>query len=261
MSIRVAAVQFAPVFRNVAANVQRMTTLTLEAARGGAQLIVLPELATSGYSMMSPAEALPMAEEVSTVAASGLSGSVGVMSRLAKGLGVTIVWGLVERDPGTGSLYNAQAYVDPTGYLMSYRKVNRWANDILWAQEGRANPPVHKSASFKTTDGARAVRKVGLLICRDVRDKVNDNWKSFYEPGDADVVCLSSNWGDGGFPSLSWWDFARDNKTTLIVSNRYGKEANNDFGEGGICVISPDGKVQCEGLVWDQDCIVYADVP
>jgi hypothetical protein len=55
-------------------------------------------------------------------------------------------------------------------------------------------------------------------------------------------------------------NFVEENNTTLVVSNRYGIEANNDFGAGGIGIISPDGTVQCKGLVWGQDCIVYGEV-
>jgi predicted amidohydrolase len=103
-------------------------------------------------------------------------------------------------------------------------------------------------------------KKVGLLICRDVRDKKDDKWSSFYEKGDADIVAMSANWGDGGFPAVSWMEFAKDNKVALIVANRYGKEIPNDFGEGGICVVEPSGKVHCDGIVWNQPCIVYADL-
>lgn len=50
------------------------------------------------------------------------------------------------------------------------------------------------------------------------------------------------------------------NHTTLVVSNRYGTEIPNNFGEGGICGIYPDQRVMTEGLVWNQDCTVYAEV-
>ena len=120
----------------------------------------------------------------------------------------------------------------------------------MWASPGTGNP------SIATIDGA----KVGLLICRDVRDKKDDSWDSFYEPGDADIVCLSANWGDGGFPAVAWMDFVADNATALVVANRYGKEIPNDFGEGGICVIQKDGRVETTGLQWERDCVVVADV-
>ena len=54
--------------------------------------------------------------------------------------------------------------------------------------------------------------------------------------------------------------FVKENNTVLAVANRYGEEVPNDFGHGGICIIQKDGTVNCEGLVWDQDCIVLAEV-
>lgn len=138
---------------------------------------------------------------------------------------------------------------------MSYRKANLWGNDFLWAKEGRENPPV---AQLAQRDGK--VKKVGLLICRDARDMKDEHWDNFYESGDADFVCFSANWGNGGFPSITWIQFSKNNQCCLVVSNRHGREANNEFGEGGICVIHPDGDINVEGLRWNEDCIVYGDV-
>jgi predicted amidohydrolase len=242
--MRVAAVQFRPEFAKKAENLSRAASLVVEAASAGAELIVLPELCTTGYSFMSQDEAAPFAETIEKGAT-----TYEVMESLVSRLGIAVAWGMVEADKGTGDLYNTQVLLGDFGHI-TYRKVNPWANDYLWAKCGRANPPI---TTFKG-------KKVGLLICRDVRDRKDDKWKSFYEKGDADIVCLSANWGNGGFPSVTWMDFAKDNHTTLIVSNRWGKEANNDFGEGGVCVIYPDQRVVCEGLVWNRDCIVYSEV-
>jgi predicted amidohydrolase len=254
--VKVATIQFCPTPRDVKGNLRRLATLIMQAASNGAQLVVLPELATTGYSMMSAAEAEPLAEVITEFKPMGgnTSFSMDVFYALASKYKIHIVWGIVEKDFGTSKLYNSQVLICPDGAFESYRKVNHFGNDYLWASEGRANPPIRK-----ITVGGKTF-KVGLLICRDVRDKKDDTWKSFYEKGDADVVCLSANWGDGGFPATAWMDFVRENDTTLIVSNRYGKEIPNDFGEGGICIIAPDGKVNCEGLVWNQACIVYGEV-
>jgi predicted amidohydrolase len=162
---------------------------------------------------------------------------------------MAIAWGFVEKDAGTSKLYNSQALVLPNGRYTTYAKVNRWGQDFIWASKGTASPPVIDYLG----------KKVGLLICRDVRDK-SPALDDFYEPGDANIVAFSTNWGDGGFPSNNWVSFAMNNKVWLIVANRYGREANNDFGEGGPCIISPKGEVHCEGLVWSQPCIVYAEV-
>jgi predicted amidohydrolase len=148
-----------------------------------------------------------------------------------------------------GILYNAQALVTPEGGLALYKKRNRWANDFLWASKGDHSPTI---VSWRG-------RTIGLLICRDIRDK-SDVSSAIYEAGDADIVAFSSNFGKGGFPPVSWMDFAENNQTNLVVSNRYGDEGNNNFGGGGICVIRPSGKVEAAGLIFDEDCIVYADV-
>lgn len=254
--MKVAAIQFAPVFKDKRGNLQKLRRLVAQAAVGGAKLIVLPELCTTGYSFMSEEEAREFAEcprwmddEMNP------EHGMHAFYTLASKLNVSIVWGFVELDPGTKKLYNSQLYIGPDGFYESYRKINRWGNDFLWATAGNANPPVIRA----TIDGVE--RKIGLLICRDVRDKVNDDWKNLYSPGDADIVAFSSNWGDGGFPAVNWMDFAAENHAVLIVANRYGQETCNNFGEGGSCIIEPNGKVHCQGLKWDQDCIIYADIP
>lgn len=248
--MRVALVQFAPRWKDVRGNLSRLLGMIGEAAQGGAKLIVLPELCTTGYSFMSAADAAPFAELLPE------GPTYRVMQAKATELGIHIAYGFVRRDPNTGNLHNSQALVTPSGKFASMDKVNLWGNDWLWSAEGRANPPI-LSCDF----GGGDVRKVGLLICRDVRDKKDDKWSDFYESGDADLVAFSSNWGDGGFPAIAWIDFVKDNKTTLLVSNRWGKEVPNDFGEGGVCAITADPfKIHCDGLVWNSDCIVYAEV-
>jgi len=253
--IKVAAVQFSPTFEDKLGNLRRMAHLVKQAALEGAQLIVLPELATTGYSFMSKEHALTLAEPIHPDMLTFKS-----MRVMAESFHVHLVWGMIESDPGTGDIYNSQVYVSPEGTWTSYRKVNRWGNDYFWARPGRSNPPVVK-AYFNAPEGEALIeKKIGLLICRDARDKKDDNWSSFYEKGDADIVCLSANWGDGGVPSVTWMDFVEDNNVTLIVSNRYGKEANNDFGEGGTCIIEPPDKVHANGLRWFEDCVVTAEV-
>lgn len=259
--IKVAAVQFAPVWGDKPENIKRLIRLIAAAASAGAKLIVLPELATTGYSFMGPEEAEPEAEIISLRTDTPLTTTMRLMYSMCKKYGVHIVWGMVEKDQGSGKLYNSQVYLAPDATYVSYRKINRWGNDYLWAEDGSANPPIVEARFFTGPDeDSSEVHRVGLLICRDVRDRKNDTWTNFYSKGDADIVAFSTNWGDGGFPSVSWMDFAMDNRVNLIVSNRYGQETCNDFGEGGTCVIEPSGKVHCKGLVWNQDCIILADV-
>lgn len=238
--MKVAVLQYAPEFKSPK-NVLTLLCMVDEAVAEGAGLIVAPELCLTGYSFMSRQEAENFGLPVKNVVAEHLA------KRAAK-YSVAIVWGFLEKS--VENLYNSQAIVLPDGDIRVYRKQNLWGNDFLWATPGDENPPIVDFGGVK----------VGLLICRDIRDKT-ESASSIYEPGDADIVAFSANFGDGGFPAVSWMDFAKSNKTYLAVSNRYGREANNNFGEGGICVISPDGQVQCDGLVWNKPCMVLADVP
>lgn len=240
--MRVAVSQFAPVLKGYEANIAQMKALTSRAAKAGARLIVHPELATCGYSFMGEEDARPYAEPVKQ------GRTALAFAELCSTLDVHVVYGFMEAGDD-GNLYNGQVLIGPRGVRASYRKHNQWGNDYLWASCGTLSPPV------VSVEGKR----VGLLICRDVRDK-SDSLSDLYEAGDADVVAFSANFGDGSFPSGSWVRFAKRNKVHFLVSNRYGREQNNNFGEGGICVIDPDGRVQCRGLEWSKPCIVYGEV-
>lgn len=244
--MRVAAVQFSPEFKNFNANLTTMWMLASEAADNGAELIVLPELSTTGYSFLSSAEISPFAEDIE----GGKALSLKNMTQLCQERNVAIAWGLVEKSGS--NLYNAQCMVVPEEgdvRVLKYRKRNPWGNDYIWSTPGDLSPPIVEWRG----------KRVGLLICRDIRNKTDDV-DDLYEKGDADIVAFSSNFGDGAFPSVSWMEFARDTGSALVVSNRYGQEENNNFGEGGICIIEANGKVHCEGLLWSKPCIVYADL-
>lgn len=248
--MRTAAVQFAPVFCDIGTNLNTMGSMVREAASQGAQLIVLPELCTAGFSFQSTNEVLPFAETLQDFMQPDGPASMNLVGKLSGELGVAVAWGLVEKDRGSGNLYNTQVLMLPDGSHHSYRKINRFGNDFIWATEGNQSPPV---AQFLD-------KKIGMLICRDAKNK-GSLWTDFYEKGDADIVCFSANWGDGGIPSATWVKFATTNKTWFVVGNRYGQERNNNFGEGGVCIIDPEGKVYCSGIEWSEPCIVYADVP
>lgn len=241
--MRVAAVQMAPIFKEKIKNIQLMGELLKEAVDKGAELVVFPELATSGYSFMSESDVASFAEPLD-----GSGPVVTHFKRLAALYDVAIVWGMPGSTPR--GFTNSQVLVLPNGGYATYDKLNPWGNDYLWSVPGEKSPPI---IVYKG-------KRIGLLICRDVRDKSSEIDK-FYERGDADIIAFSSNFGDGAFPASAWMNFVKDNQMWLVVSNRYGRETCNNFGEGGICVIAPNAKVHCEGLVWDSPCVVVADIP
>ncbi len=139
--MKIAAVQFAPEFKAIQKNLEEVVRLVTQAALAGAELIVLPELCTTGYSFMGPEEAAPFGEFLSLPPGSVLPmiwrpESLKVIRELCKNLNVAVAWGVLEKEYGTGKLYNSQVLMLPNGESASYRKINRWGNDFLWAEAG-----------------------------------------------------------------------------------------------------------------------------
>lgn len=253
----IAAVQFTPIHKNVRSNLNRMVSLVEEAVARNAELIVFPELATTGYTFFSKGEAEPYAEILQYPKHPDMQNrpsSLQIFRALALKYKIYIVWGTMEKSAATGALFNSQVMVCPDGTFETYAKINSFGSDWCWTTSGRANPPIRKEL-FKGKE-----YKIGLLICRDIRDKFDSEWNDFYAPGDADIVCLSTAWGKSAFPATAWMDFVKSNKTALIVSNRCGVEIPHEFGYGGVCIINKDLTVQLEGLKFGVDCIVYGTV-
>ena len=61
---KVAAIQYEPIMFEMDRNIDRLSELTIEAARNGARLIVHPEMATTGYCWASRAEVAPFVEPI-----------------------------------------------------------------------------------------------------------------------------------------------------------------------------------------------------
>jgi predicted amidohydrolase len=254
----VSAVQYNPRFSKSRAevndNIKNCVPLLNKAYQNRSDLIVLPELCFSGYSFLNYEEAAQVSESVE-------GPTFEAMKRISQKLKCYIAWGYVEVDTA-GKLYNSCSLVDPNGRLVeSYRKMNLWGNDFLWATPGIDNPSV-----VNTELGL-----MSLVICRDLRDKNPTNIprvasnSGLFCGKKVEVVAACTNWGKGGgFPSTTWMDFAADNKCTLVVSNRWGEECNGsmvqDFGQGGSCVIDPTWKVHTGGLVFGSNCVVSAAI-
>jgi predicted amidohydrolase len=171
--VRVACCQFAPTVGEKASNLQRSADWIARCARDGAQLVVLPELCSSGYVFHSRAEAASLADGY----ADGESTSH--WARLARELNVHIVAGFAERAGAT--LYNAAALIGPAGRIGLYRKLHLWGDENLYFAPGDLGVPV-----FATAFGTLAIG-----ICYD-------GWfPEFYRAcalKGAELVCVPTNW-------------------------------------------------------------------
>ncbi len=252
------AVQFCPQLARshaeVMGNFKRLEPLVNECAQLGSELVVFPELALTGYSFFNQDEALAVAETRD-------GKTFQKMRQVASYLSAYVAWGYVEFDPETELLHNSATLVDPNGTPISWvRKINLWSQDFLWAAPGESAAPI-----VETELGL-----MSLVICRDLRDKIPGNIPrkrigkktiDLFDGQKVDIVAACTNWGKGGYPATTWMDFAVENKCSLVLSNRWGKEESPnghrmDFGQGGSCIIEKDWTVHTVGIKFNSDCVV-----
>lgn len=140
-------VQFLPVRHDVQANIDQLKALT----RGvKADLLVLPELANSGY-MYSTSDALaPYSENTD-----GSGPFLSALQEIARQTGAVLVAGFAENAEGV--LYNSAAAVSADGVLQVYRKTH------LFFDEKNLFEPGDSGFSVFEVQGV----KVGMMICFD----------------------------------------------------------------------------------------------
>jgi predicted amidohydrolase len=171
--VRVACIQMAPRVGHLEANIADSVARIDAAAAGGAKLMVLPELASSGYVFESRAEAYALAEEIPHGPACG------AWTAAAKRHGCWIVAGLAER---VGQrLYNAAVLIGPDGHVGTFRKMHLWAAENLFFEPGDLGFPV-----FATPIG-----RIAMLICYD--GWFPEAYRLCALQG-ADIVCVPTNW-------------------------------------------------------------------
>lgn len=218
--IRVAVVQFDPQAgtENSGRNLDLSLGLALKAVQGGANLIVLPELANTGYTFKTRQEAFEHAEEIPQ------GPSVCKWIEFARRNSVYLAAGLAERDGMT--LYDSAVLVGPEGFIGVYRKAHLWNLEKLWFTPGNLGFPV-----FET-----AIGRIGLLICWDI-------WfpevpRLLSQQG-ADIICSLNNWvwtppplfDEAGRCMASYLTItaAHVNNVFIAAANRIGTDRGERF--------------------------------
>jgi predicted amidohydrolase len=194
----------------------------------GAQVVVVPELATSGYVFRSPEEARDAAVPVDSPVLAGWA------EEAARASGV-VIGGFCELGDD-GQLYNSCALVDGSGVRAVYRKIHLWDEEALWFAEGYEPAPVVETH----------LGRIGLAICYDI--EFPELTRGLALAG-ADLLAMPTNWPrgwawEGGVPILV--TLARStaylNRVFVAVCDRGGSERGLDF-EGASVITNPDGRV------------------
>jgi len=214
--MRVAVGQVEPVFGDVAANITMTERVIREAAGQGADLVLLPELVSSGYMMSSREEAFGLAERA------GEGPATSAWKELAAELGVIVVAGFPERD--AGRLFNASILCLPDGSHTVYRKVHLWDEEALYFEPG--------DLGFGVVD--TRFGRLGMMICYD--GWFPESYRSLVMQG-VDLVCVPTNWvpipgqaeGQPGMATILTMGAAHSNGIIVAAADRVGVERGQEF--------------------------------
>lgn len=201
----VASIQFAPLLADIEGSIKRLEPL-LDLAFT-ADIVVLPELASTGYCFDNRAEALGCAEEIL------YSKFVKFLEAKCKQHKYLIVAGMNELEDDL--LYNSSVLVGKNGLLGKYRKLHLFDNEKNIFEQGNLGLPV-----FDTEIG-----RIGMLVCYDWM--FPEPWRILGLKG-ADLVCHSANlvlpYCQSFLPSHSYM-----NGYSIVSTNRTGTERGVAF--------------------------------
>jgi len=182
-TIKVATAQMDAMPAPLSERLERAEKIVTQAAQGGAQLIVLPELFNSGYAYTD--ENYKLAEL--------LNGTTSTwMKATSARLGIHLAGTLMLLDGG--EIYNTMLLFSPSGQMWRYDKNYPWAWERAYFR-GRRGMTV---ANTELGD-------LGLMICWDIGHR--NLWKQY--AGKADMIVIASCPPDG--PSASY-QFSNDDK-------------------------------------------------
>jgi predicted amidohydrolase len=214
--------QYEPLFGQTERNLAAIERLAAGLPRDG--LVVLPELATSGYTFVSRDEAMDLAEPFDC------SPSLDRLQATAVERSCAIVVGFPERDGDR--IFNSSALLRADGTRERYRKIHLYAAENEWFSPGDRQFEVHEVNGVP----------VGMMICFD--------W-FFPEAAralalrGALVICQPANlvlpWCQAGMVTRSI-----ENRVFTITANRVGAEERPPFSNtftGMSQITGPRGEI------------------
>ncbi|MCP4806641.1 MAG: carbon-nitrogen hydrolase family protein [Proteobacteria bacterium] len=217
--MKLAAIQYRPPKGDVPR--ARLELAELIERAGDVDLVVCPEMATTGYVWDSPQQVFPHTEPAD-------GATFAMLRERAKAQGAWIVCGYAERAPD--GLYNAALVVDPTGQLVSsYRKVLLYDADLSWARMGRQHE-AHETPVGRMVPG----------ICMDLND---DRFSLHLHRSRADVVAFCTNWIEEGHDILPYWRWRMAGwQGWFVAADSWGEDRGTTF-YGRSAILRPGGEV------------------
>jgi predicted amidohydrolase len=235
--LRIALLQMDIAFGEPDLNRAKAADLIAEAAANGADLVVLPEMWNTGYSL----------ENIQEIADRDGQETIALMSELAKEFNLNIHAGSVA-SLVDGKVYNSTYVFNRAGEIIGrYSKIHlfRLMDEEKYLEAGQ-------QVGLFELEGVQ----VGSMICYDLRFPELTRTMSL---NGAQIVFLPAEWPH---PRLNHWrhlQIARaiENQMFVISANRVGTAGETAF-FGHSMVVDPWGEVLVEGDESEQ--ILYASV-
>ena len=267
--VTVACVQAEPIVFDRDATLDKLASLTADAAGQGAELVVFPETFVSVYPSSVWAKALAGWGDPRAKGAFALLSNSAVevpgpacdrLGEIAQENGVWLVTGVNELDPSrSGTVYNALLYHAPDGTLaLRHRKLVPTNHErLVWGQGDGG--------------GLRAIEtpvgRLGGLIC----------WENYmplarfslYESGVE--IYLASTADDGDAWQATLVHIARESRAFVVAPAHFQRassypddfplsdllEGHDVIGRGGSAILGPDG-AYLAGALYGEEGILFA---
>ncbi len=216
-NLKVALVQDTLIWGDVAQNLAHFTTVIRQIA-STPDLIVLPEMFTSGFLMEKKHLVAPQLQE-----------TLNWMQQMATEKSTILMGSVIVED--AGKYYNRLYAVDQNGVLGYYNKRHLFR---------MGEEDAHFSAGTEHFIFNVKGWRICPLICYDLRFPVWSRNQNNY-----DVLIYVANWPDS---RRKVWDVllqarAIENQSYVVAVNRVGTDANNLEYSGGSMAINAKGKV------------------
>lgn len=238
--MRIAALQMHAIAGDGEANIERIAAAAADAAAGGAKLLVVPELAVTGYGAGETAFARLASPATGDVARR--------LGAIARDNGLAIVTGFAEQEGA--HVYNSALFTDGIGTNAVYRK-----SHLYGEYERGVFRPAAPASVMVELGGIR----LGMLICYDV--EFPENVRRLALAG-ADLVIVPTALpkGSSGTFIASHMIQVRafENQVFVAYINHCG--ADDRFTYAGLSrIAAPDGKLLAEASA-EGETLLFAEI-
>ncbi len=215
--------ELAPEVGELDVNLSLVRQAILDAVRADAQLLVLPELATSGYHLTS--------HEARRCALTATAEVFDEWASLLQEDTVLVVGFCESADDG---LYNSAAVITRGGVAATYRKTHLWDSEKEIFRPGDATPALVETA----------LGRLGVLICYDL--EFPELPRALALAG-ADIIAVPTNWprvprppGEHPPEVIQAMAAARASGVAIVCCDRAGVERGTVWTQG-TAIIGTDG--------------------